>query len=96
LPLLSKDMTLVYYSTSGLFKVASELQRDSSVLGRPKKGAMVDPVELQWTSAGTGGFVQAARAIPGKADAECCDGQAMLALGQSETTSRRGSGCYGK
>jgi hypothetical protein len=75
--------------------VASELQRDRSVLGRPRKGAMVDPVGLQWTSAGTSGFVQAARAIPDKADPECCDGQAMLALGQSDTMSRRGSGCYG-
>jgi hypothetical protein len=47
--------------------VASGLQRDRIVLERPRKGAVVDPVELQWTSAGTDGFEQAARAIPGKA-----------------------------
>jgi hypothetical protein len=60
---------------------------------------MVNPVELQWTSAGTDGFEQAARAIPGRAGRQIRSVamvRRILALGQLDTTSRRGSGCYGK
>jgi hypothetical protein len=32
--------------------VAGGLQYDESVLERPRVGALVDPVELQWTTAG--------------------------------------------